>query len=331
MTKTVAAVLVEIGKPLEIQELTLPPLKKGQVLVEIHYSGLCHTQLNEIRGLKGEDKYLPHTLGHEGSGIVLDIGEGVTKVKKGDHVVLSWIKGTGLEAGGSLYSDSVNSGPISTFLTKAIISENRLIPIPSDFPLKEAALLGCAVPTGAGVIFNTMKLRAGQSLAIFGLGGVGQSALIAAKHKGAYPLIAVDVNEDKLQRALELGATHAVKPSDAFPLVDFAFECAGRKEAMEKAFAAIKPSGLCVIAGNLPKGQKIEIDPFDLIIGKRIIGTWGGESQIDTDVKSYLHLYQNHGFDFTPLVTHTVGLTELNSLIEGLSTGKVGRGLVKML
>ena len=329
--KTLAAVLTQIGSPLELQELTIPPLKKGQVLVEIHYSGLCHTQLNEIRALKGEDKYLPHTLGHEASGIVLEVGEGVTKVIPGDHVVLSWIKGSGLEGGSSIYSDSVNSGSISTFLTKAIISENRLIPIPADFPLKEAALLGCAVPTGAGVIFNTMKLQPGQSLAIFGLGGLGQSALLAARHRGAHPLIAVDVNPEKLAKALELGATHAVTPDQVFPPTDFAFECAGRKEAMENAFSSIKPGGLCVIAGNLPKGQKIEINPFDLILGKRLSGTWGGESSIDHDVKNYIHLYQNTGFDFTPLITHTVGLQDLNNLIADLASGKVGRGLVQML
>lgn len=328
--KTVAAVLVQTGAPLEIQELTLPPLKKGQVLVEIHYSGLCHTQLNEIRGLKGEDKYVPHTLGHEGSGIILAIGEGVTKVKPGDHVVLSWLKGSGLEGGGSLYSEKVNSGPISTFLTKAVIAENRVIPIPPEFPLKEAALLGCAVPTGAGVIFNTMKLSKGQSLAIFGLGGVGQSALMAAKHLGAYPLIAVDIHPGKLARAKELGATHALTPEETFEPVDFAFECAGRKEAMEKAFSSIKPGGLCVLAGNLPKGQKIAIDPFELILGKRLVGTWGGESLIDRDVNRYLKLYQEEGFDFTPLVTHTVDLHELNNLVEDLAAGKVGRGLVKL-
>lgn len=329
--KTTAAVLVKTGSPLEIQELDIPDLKRGQVLVEIHYSGLCHTQLNEIRGLKGEDKYLPHTLGHEGSGVVLEVGEGVTKVKAGDHVVLSWIKGSGIDAPGSLYSSTVNSGPISTFLTKAIIAENRLIPIAQDFPLKEAALLGCAVPTGAGVIFNTMKIKPGQSLAIFGLGGVGQSALVAAKHLGASPIIAVDVHPGKLERALQLGATEAMTPDSAIPVVDFAFECAGRAEAMEKAFSSVKPGGLAVLAGNLPKGQKISIDPFDLILGKRLVGTWGGESSIDKDVLHYAHLYQSHGFDFTPLVTHTVPLEGLNNLVDELLAGRVGRGLVQMV
>lgn len=338
--KTKAAILRSLNQLLEIQELAVPKLLKGQVLVKIAYSGLCHSQINEIRGLKGEDKFLPHTLGHEGSGIVLECGEGVTKVKPGDHVVLSWIKGKGLDVPGSVY-EKVNSGAISTFLTHAVIAENRLIAIPKEMPLREAALLGCAIPTGAGVVKNEMGINEGQSFAVFGAGGVGLSALLAAKHAKAFPIIAVDVSDEKLQKAIQMGATHGINVKKDDPVkaifdltggkgADFVFECAGRKEAMEKAFDSLKAPGLCVLAGNLPKGEKISIDPFDLIRGKKIVGTWGGKSQIDEDVQYYCDLFLKKEIAFEGLITHEVPLEKINDLVHELEAGRVGRGLVSL-
>lgn len=342
--KTRAAVLTKLNTPLEFWTLTVPELKSGQVLVEIAYSGLCHSQLNEIKGWKGEDKYIPHTLGHEGSGIVTVIGEGVTKVAPGDHVVLSWIKGRGKEAFGCQYTASnclVNSGAISTFLTHAVISENRVIPIPSSMPLREAALLGCALVTGAGVVKNEMDLKPGNSFAVFGAGGLGLSALLAAKEAKAHPIIAIDIFEAKLEKATALGATHVINAKKCNPCqsiqeitqgqgVDYVFESAGIAVAMEQAFSSLKaPGGLCVLAGNLPQGKRISIDPFELIRGKRIVGTWGGKSLIDEDVAHYVALFLQGKMDITSLITHEVELGEINSLIEELEAGNVGRGLIK--
>src|ERR1700692_3777356 len=144
--KTKAAILYQVNKPLVLEEIEIPRLVHGQVLVKIIYSGLCHTQIDEIKGLKGEDKFLPHTLGHEGSGIVEDTGSGVTKVKTGDHVVATWIQGTGAHVPSTTYIHSrdktINSGAISTFMDRAVISENRLVKIPAEMPLRSAALLG---------------------------------------------------------------------------------------------------------------------------------------------------------------------------------------------
>jgi S-(hydroxymethyl)glutathione dehydrogenase/alcohol dehydrogenase len=336
---TVAAVLEQLNTPLSLQELPLPILNRGQVLVAVAYSGVCRSQLNEIYGFKGKDTYLPHTLGHEGSGVVIDTGPGVSKIKPGDHVVLTWIKGNGLDGGGCRYGQ-VNSGPISTFLSKAVVSENRLVPIPKEMPLREAALLGCAAPTGAGVILNQMQVRPGQSLAIFGLGGVGTCALLAARYAQASPLIAVDVSEAKLERAKQLGATHVLNPLEEDPLAairewtqgqgaDYALECAGRKEVMELAVQAVKMTGgLCVLAGNLPRGQRIEIDPFELIAGKRVMGTWGGGSQIDRDVERYAALHVQGALSLHPLITHETPLENINVLLKELEAGVVGRGLV---
>ena len=168
--KTEAAVLVELGQPLVLAELVIPPLKPGQVLVEVVFSGICHTQLLEIRGYRGQDRYLPHCLGHEGSGIVRQTGPSVTKVKSGDRVILSWIKGSGADVPGTTYrweDRTVNAGAITTFSRYSVISENRLTLLPDGIEMREAAALGCAVPTGMGAIFNTARPRPGQSIAIF--------------------------------------------------------------------------------------------------------------------------------------------------------------------
>ena len=171
------------------------------MLVKVEYSGVCHSQLHEIRGRRGPDRFLPHTLGHEGSGIVIQIGPGVNKVQPGDHVVLSWIKGTGADVPSSSYDSAegtINSGAISTFMEHAVVSENRLTVISKSMPLREAALLGCAIPTGAGTVLNTAQLRAGQSIAIFGLGGIGLSAVLGARMANADPIIGIDVLDHKL-------------------------------------------------------------------------------------------------------------------------------------
>lgn len=344
--ETKAAVLYKIGQPLKMEELIIPELKPGQVLVKIAYSGICHSQLNEIKGLKGEDKFLPHTLGHEGSGIVEAIGSGVKKVKPKDRAVLTWIKGSGADVPSTLYKRKdgsiVNSGAISTFMTKSIISENRLVKIPDEMPLREAALLGCAIPTGAGVIINTAKLSKADTVAIFGMGGIGLSALMAAKLKQANIIIAIDIFDNKLDDALKLSATHVINAKKYDVLaeilkitdkrgVDCAVECAGKKESMEIAFKSVRDKGgLCIIAGNLPQGEYISINPFDLIKGKHIIGTWGGESLIDKDVLFYITEYISGRFKFDLLISNECGLNDINKIFKEVEQGKTGRVLINM-
>lgn len=343
---TLAAILSEINKPLIIEELLIPDLKAGQVLVKIAYSGICHTQLNEMRGLKGEDRFLPHTLGHEGSGIVEAIGAEVKKVKIGDRVVLTWIKGNGLDIPASSYKRNdgsiVNSGAISTFMAKAVVAENRLVKIPEEMPLREAALLGCAIPTGAGIVINTLNIAAGKSIAIFGMGGIGLSALLAAKVKGASKIIAIDISKDKLKQSTLLGATDVLNAGDNSVIesimkitdnqgVDYAIESAGKKESMEMAFKSVRDKGgLCVIAGNLSFGEKIKIDPFDLIKGKRIIGTWGGQTQPDRDIPVYADWVISGGLNLKQLVGRVFELKDINQAIEYMERGAVGRVLIDM-
>ncbi len=342
--KTLAAILVEQKKDLVIGELEIPALGEGQVLVKVAYSGICQSQINEIQGHKGPDAYLPHTLGHEGSGFVVDAHPSVGKVKAGDPVVLSWIKGVGKEAPRSIYrwgDKLVNSGAISTFLEYAVIAENRLVPISAEMPLKEAALLGCAVPTGAGVIFNEMRDLKNKSIAIFGFGGIGQSAFLAAKLLGATPIIIVEIYPERMERARQMGADFIIDATKEDPLqliseitkgakLDYAFEAAGAKKAMENAFASIKNNGVCILAGNVPAGHKIEIDPFSLILGKKIFGSWGGSSQIERDIQYYTQLFLEKKLGLSEIITHQCPLPQINDLVKGMMAGKIGRGIIDL-
>jgi len=354
--KTIAAVLTEINKPLQIEELIIPPLKKGQVLVEIAYSGICHSQLNEIQGLKGEDKFIPHTLGHEGSGIVWEIGPDVTKVQPGDHVVLTWIKGSGHDVPSTQYKREngmhVNSGAISTFMTHAVVSENRLVTLSKTMPLKEAALFGCAIPTGAGIVVNSARMQPCQSVAIFGMGGIGLSALLMAvyinrrasekQNTNNAVLAAIDVSDDKLCLASQIGATHTINARLQSPLdalmaitagqgVHYAIEAAGQRAVMEQAFQSVRDKGgLCILAGNLPQGETISIDPFNLIKGKRIIGTWGGETDPDRDIPFYEESFLAHRMDFRHFIHSTSTLHQINDAIHRMEIGQAGRCLIEM-
>lgn len=343
--KTIAAVLTELKKPLKIQELIIPELKPGQVIVKMAFSGVCRSQLNEAQGLKGEDKFLPHTLGHEGSGIVEVVGPAVKKVKPGDHVVLTWIKGMGADVPSTQYKRAdgsiVNSGAISTFLTKTVISENCLVKINKKMTLCEAALLGCAIPTGAGIIINTAKVTSGSSVAVFGVGGIGLSALIASKLNNASIIIAVDIHDFKLKLAKEFGATHILNASNNDILfeirnitggkgVDYTIEASGNRMSMELAFQSVRDSGgLCILAGNLPKGEKITIEPFDLIKGKRIIGTWGGDTNPDKDIPMYVDFYLSGILKLDKMLTHRFKLEEINTAFDIMGKGEAGRIIIE--
>jgi S-(hydroxymethyl)glutathione dehydrogenase/alcohol dehydrogenase len=343
--QTEAAVLYELAKPLRIMTLTIPGLKQGQVLVDVAYSGVCHSQLLEVRGQRGADRFLPHTLGHEGSGKVLAVGADVSKVKPGDRVVLTWIKGQGADVPATVYQGPdgpVNSGAISTFMRRTVTCENRVVPINRDMPLRQAALLGCAIPTGAGIILNTADVQEGNTVAVFGVGGIGSSAILAAGLRKARAVIAIDVFEHKLELARQFGATHVINARQQDPLttileitggrgVDYVIEAAGTRETMEKAFQAARDNGgLCILAGNLPHGERISLNPFDLIRGKRIIGSWGGETQPDRDIPLYVEHYLSGKLQLDRLLTHSYGLGDINQALDDLENGKIGRALIDM-
>jgi len=345
LRQTEAAVLYELGQPLRIATLTIPDLKPGQVLVDIAYSGVCRSQLLEVRGKRGRDRFLPHTLGHEGSGTVLEVGAGVAKVKPGDRVVLTWIKGSGADVPSAAYQSSagsINSGAISTFMRQTLTCENRVVPISDAMPLPEAVLLGCAVPTGAGIVLNTADVQEGDTIAVFGVGGIGLSAIMAASLNNGVTIIAIDVFEHKLEQARQMGAAHLLNARQQDPLaaileitggrgVDYAIEAAGKRETMETAFQSVRDNGgLCVLAGNLPYGERITLNPFDLIRGKRIIGSWGGDTQPDRDIPKFVDLYLSGRLKLEQLITHSYSLNNVNEALDDLESGRIGRALIDM-
>lgn len=342
--KTLAAVLAAHHEPLQLMELELPPLLTGQALVKVLYSGICHSQLMEIEGQRGIDKYLPHLLGHEGAGVVVDAGPGVTKVKKGDNVILTWIKAGGLNVPGPKYHSgarTINAGAVTTFSTYTIISENRCVLLPAGIAPDIACLFGCAVPTGLGIIMNSIKPAKNTGIALFGLGGIGLSALLGAVAAECNPIIAVDIIADKLALARRLGATHIINAQNEDAVdairsltggngIDYAVEACGTTRTIEQAFQAVKNNGgLCVFASHPPAGQKISIDPFDLICGKQLRGSWGGESAPDRDIPIWADLYLQGKIPLRELITHRFPLSDINTAIALLRSGAAGRILVE--
>lgn len=341
--KALAAVLVELGKPLVLAELEIPVLKAGQVLVQVAFSGVCHTQLLEARGYRGEDRFLPHCLGHEGSGIVREIGPGVSKVRAGDRVIMSWIKGTGIDVAGTVYQwegKPVNAGGITTFGCYSVVSENRLTVLVGDLSLPQAALVGCAVATGAGAVFNTARPQPGESAAIYGVGGVGLCAVAAAALAGCTPVIAIDVQAQKLELARQMGATAYILSQRGNAVdevrqlcpggVDLAVEASGRPEVMVQALQSTRIlGGRAVVIGNARHGERVTIDPKEFNMGKRLLGTWGGDSVPDRDYPRYVKLIHAGKLGLEPMLTNVYRIDEINKALDDLEKGASVRPLIK--
>lgn len=338
-----AAVLNKTGTNLDIENITFSTLKRGQVLVQIAYSGVCHSQVMEIKGFRGEDKWLPHLLGHEGTGIVKEIGPDVTKVKVNDKVILGWIKSQGINAVTASYSASnkiINSGSVTTFSEYSVVSENRLVPLPKNIPMDIGVLFGCALPTGAGIVLNEIKPKRNTTIAIFGLGGIGLSALIATQLFNCSNIIAIDIEDNKLTLAKEFGATHlinsnkedvthSIKKITNGKGVDYSIEASGLASIIELAFKNVKSNGgLCIFATHPKQGDLIKLDPFDLICGKQIKGSWGGSSNPDVDIPKLAKLYTEGKLPLEKLLNKRYTLDNINQAISDLENRKVIRPLI---
>ena len=341
-----AAILYELDRPLKIQEeIEVPDLRRGQVLVKLAYSGVCHSQLMESRGRRGEDRYLPHLLGHEGSGVVLATGEGVTKVRAGDKVILGWIRGEGLDATGIRYrrgAETINAGAVTTFNDHAVVAENRCIALPLGVPMDVAVLFGCALPTGAGIVMNVLQPVRGSTIAVFGLGGIGLSALMACGLFDCAKVIAIDVSQEKLALAREFGATHTVDASRSNAVdevrkltggagADYAVEAAGSARTIEQAFDAVRRGGgFCVFASHPAQGERVTLDPYEMICGKRIAGSWGGECHPDRDVPKLAELYRRGKLPLEKLISRRYRLDDINQALDDLERGLVLRPLIEI-
>lgn len=368
-----AAVLAEMGrpapyadsKPLAIEEVELDSPGEGEVLIEIKAAGLCHSDLSVING--DRPRPIPMALGHEASGVVVERGPGVTDLAKGDHVVLVFVPscghclpcmegrpalcepGAATNTAGTLASGarrlSRAGAPIhhhlgvSAFAERAVVSRNSCIRIDPELPFDEAALFGCAVLTGVGAVINTAGVVAGDTVAVLGLGGVGLNALLAANAAGARHIVAIDLHDDKLDLARQLGATTAVnaRAQDAIQQVkdatgggvDYAFEMAGSVQAMDLAYRVTRRGGTTVTAGLPHPDHRWPLQQVSLVAEERTVkGSYIGSCVPLRDIPRYVSLYRQGRLPVNRLMGERIRLADINAGFDHLASGHALRQVV---
>ena len=332
-----AAVLEKLNYPLAIREVFPTQLLPGQVYVKVLASGLCGAQLHEIRGHRGNGKFLPHLMGHEGCGIVKEVGPGVTTVKEGDKVVMHWRPGSGIESEFPKYhlgEKIISSGKCTTLSEFSIVSENRLTKVPSDTPTVLAAMLGCSLTSALGIIDNECNLKFGESVAIIGCGGVGLNLIQAAKMKNAYPVYGVDINDKMFDLTHQIGVDIFTCDLEFIPeKVDVILDTTGVPEVISKAFDKLAPSGRLIMVGQPAPGTDLNIfNPLSMFDGqgKSIRASQGGGTKPDEDIPRYIKLANREMLDFNTLHTDTFALDNINDAFDLLKTGNAGRIIIKI-
>jgi len=345
---TRAAVLAESKKPLVVDEIELPgELCCGQVLVEIRYSGICGAQINEIDAVKGPDKFLPHLLGHEAVGRVLEAGPGVTTVKDGDQVILHWRPSAGIQSATPAYrwqGRHLNAGWVTTFNRHAVISENRLTLLPEGLEPRVAPLFGCAVTTAMGVVNNDAQIKIGQSVVIFGLGGVGLNLVQAAGMVSAHPIAGLDLWDSKIDLAKRFGLTHGfnsrglgraevddwvkgvVGPGGA----DVVIDTTGNSRVIEQAYELTHKDGKTILVGVPTKGDNISIYSLPLHFNKILKGSEGGRCLPHIDIPRYARLVRAGKMKLDGLITHEFSLDQINQALDLVRRGEAGRVLIDL-
>ncbi|WP_421217357.1 S-(hydroxymethyl)glutathione dehydrogenase/class III alcohol dehydrogenase [Aeromonas enteropelogenes] len=366
--KCKAAIAWGPGQPLSIEEVEVMPPQAGEVRVRIVATGVCHTDAFTLSGEDPEGVF-PCILGHEGGGIVESVGEGVTSVKVGDHVIplytpecgeckfcksgktnlcqkIRATQGKGLMPDGTTRF-SKDGQPIyhymgtSTFSEYTVLPEISIAKVDPAAPLEEVCLLGCGVTTGIGAVMNTAKVKEGESVAIFGLGGIGLSAVIGARLAKAGRIIAIDINESKFELARKLGATDCINPNDFDkPIqeviveltdggVDFSFECIGNVKVMRAALECChKGWGESVIIGVAGAGQEISTRPFQLVTGRVWRGSAFGGVRGRSELPSYVQRYMQGEFKLDDFITHTMPLEQINEAFDLMHEGKSIRTVI---
>jgi S-(hydroxymethyl)glutathione dehydrogenase / alcohol dehydrogenase len=330
-----AAILRKTGEPLSVENITHTPLQFGQLLVRIIYSGICRSQLMEQQGERGIDKWLPHLLGHEGLGEVLEIGIGVTKCKVGDKVVISWIQGTGIEADNPTYLDDaglrINSGKATTFSTHSVVSENQIFLAPEGFPDHILPLFGCALLTGGGIALKYGMVSENANICILGFGGIGTAAALVLRGMKIKNLDVVDQAQKKRVLAKKLGFFNTFPSIEkADRKYDLVIESTGSIEGIQSGFDGLNDSGVIVFASHPGEGMRISLNPHELIKGKRIFGTWGGDVEPDTDIHRIAKFLLASGLDLELLIGEIFSIDEVNDALAYLDSGKPGRPLLEI-
>ena len=344
--ETLAAILVEQKKDLVIGKISLPEkLDVGQVLVEYHFSGICGSQIGEIEGIKGADNWLPHLLGHEASGTVLAIGPGVSRVEPGDKVVAHWRPAPGIQCPTPKYAWNgkiVNAGWVTTFNKFGIAAENRLTKVDSVVKNEELALFGCAITTGFGVIDNNARLKLGETVVVFGSGGIGLSLIQAANLAGASQIVAIDKFENRLALAKKIGATICINSltknvwkelKNIFTNkgLDVFIDNTGNTEIISEGFKTLSNTGKLILVG-VPRHDEIsKINTLPLHFGKSITGSHGGDCSPEDDIPRYLDLIKLKNVQLGEIITDIKPLSRINELIHDMKSGKsTGRCLVNL-
>ena len=363
--KTEAAVLWRPGEPVEILEIDVAPPRDGEVLVEVAACGVCASDLHVVDGDLPEP--LPLVLGHEASGVVVEVGPGVDSLEPGDAVVLALVpscgvcaecvrgrpnlcaQGAEMAASGTLADGtsrlSLNGttlhhfNSVSSFARHAVVPESVAVKVRSDVPLETVALVGCAVLTGCGAVRNTAEVEAGASVAVWGCGGVGLNVVQGARLAGARKIVAVDVRPEKLDLALALGATDmvlSVAGTDVAAAVrdltaggpDYAFEAIGTEPTIQQAWQAAGPRGTVVVVGIMPKGDTLTIDPWQFFAEKTLKGSFLGSARIREDVPRLVDLYATGDLRLDELVDRRIPLRGLPDAFDRLRAGEGLRQLV---
>ncbi|MCN9242604.1 zinc-binding dehydrogenase [Streptomyces sp. RY43-2] len=351
-------------RPVEVEELELGAPREGEVLVRITAASLCHSDLSVVNG--DRVRPLPMALGHEAVGIVRETGPGVSRVRPGDHVALVFVPSCGFCAdcaagrpalcaraaaangsgallhGPSLLTDA-SGAPVhhqlgvSAFSEHAVLAQESVVPIPKDIPFTVASMFGCAVLTGAGAVINTAGLRPGQSTVVYGLGGVGLSAVLGARAAGAYPVIAVDPVLEKRELALRLGATHAYAPGEAVEAIreltsggaELAVEAVGSPKVMAECLTAVARGGTVVSVGLPAPDRVLEVPALAFAgEGKSLLGSYMGDAVPRRDIPRFLDLWRAGLMPVERMHTATLLLTDINSAMEELASGRAIRQVI---
>ena len=362
--KTKAAVLYEPNTPLIIEELDLDEPKSDEVLVKIGGAGICRS---DWHFMAGEAKtVLPAVLGHEGSGVVEQVGPGVTSVKPGDHVILSFVSRCGrchfcsigrpnlcdahmatsttmMDGTHRLHKGHLNFTPLSKlacFSQYSVVPEAACVPCPKELPLDKAAIIGCCVTTGVSAAITAAKIETGSTVAVVGCGGVGLNVLQGARLANASKIIAVDINEGRLEFAMQFGATHTVNPSHQNALsrvmeitgglgADYTFEVFGSGETVDMAYNMARKGGTVTVVGIPPDGDIPSIDAVALVRQEKTLkGSYYGSARMQDDMPKMVDLYMSGRLNLDAFVTHTYSLDEINEAYKDLIRGEVGRGVI---
>ncbi len=365
--KTRAAVALEAKKPLEIVELDLEGPKAGEVLVEIMATGICHTDAYTLDGLDSEGLF-PSVLGHEGAGIVREVGAGVTSVALGDHVIplytpecrqcKSCLSGktnlcTAIRAtqGKGLMPDGTSRFSYkgqtiyhymgcSTFSNFTVLPEIAVAKIRTDAPFDKACYIGCGVTTGVGAVTNTAKVQPGNNVVVFGLGGIGLNVLQGARMAGADMIVGIDINDSKEEWGRKFGMTHFINPKRVDDVVteivrltdggaDYSFDCTGNTDVMRQALECCHRGwGTSIVIGVAEAGKEISTRPFQLVTGRNWRGTAFGGAKGRTDVPKIVDWYVNGKIEIDSMITHTMGLEDINKAFDLMHAGESIRSVV---